>query len=116
MKQETTLRMIYEWLLAGKKVRHFAFGACGFVHLVDDVTRDNLGNRINYSFERPNDWSLYLEPEEKKKWFRVASFHKKSPRPEIERELYNSKEDFLKTFSYREDQFHWIILDEVPYV
>lgn len=115
MKQEATLRMIYEWLLAGKKIKNTVWSGKEYIFMQGENLVSNSGIETQCMFSTPSDWSIYQEPEEKKKWFKVIVWHVDNNRPDMEYDLYESKEDFLNVNGYREEEFHWIKLEVFDY-
>ncbi|MFM6976910.1 MAG: hypothetical protein ACKOW2_08715 [Sphingobacteriaceae bacterium] len=115
MNPETTLEMIYRWLLEGKKIRHRTWGEGEFLRLINGMTYDECEEPITYSFPSPHEWELYQEPKEKEKWYQVISHNKDEPHPYIDAKLYRSERDFLGGYGYSKEDFHWIKLVEVNY-
>lgn len=115
MSPETTLEMIYRWLLEGKKVRHNSWYEKGFLHLVNGVTCDEEDIPVIGMFDSPRDWELYQEPQEKVKWYQVISYNKKETRPYSNQLLFKSERDYLEEYGYSKKDFHFIKLIEVDY-
>lgn len=113
MRPETTLEMIYRWLLDGKKIRNVSWGKAEFMHLINGMTYDESETPITYEFEGPHEWELYQEPQEKVKWYQVISYNKKETRPYSNQLLFKSERDYLEEYGYSKKDFHFIKLIEV---
>ena len=115
MSPETTLEMIYRWLLEGKKIRHKGWGKGEFLHMINGMTYDEYEKPITHDFDHPDEWELYQEPKEKVKWFQVIAHHKNDLCPFLKINLHKSEQDYLDFLGYKKEDFHWIKLIEVDY-
>lgn len=98
-------------LVAGEKLINRANNGAWF-QIVDNVVKW-IGDeevRANDPLSRDCGYEIYKEPKKMVKWYEVISHHIEEDRPDIDGDLYRSKEDFLEDYDDTEDDYHWIDL------
>ena len=113
MKSETTLLEIYKWLSEGKKIRRKDFDDAYYLHVVNGTIIDSYEDEVWYHFVNPSHWTLYQEPVEKVKWYKVIYKRKDAVRPSYCMMLFKSEDDFFAMNSNLKEDLDFFHMEEV---